>query len=187
MGLNDQVPVSSVWSPNELNHNPIISGERGLNSLQILSALLSAYRITGKEEYLTSWNELLNDSSIHFGLNFINQKRTILLDINYSNDELAFLSYFVYFYSLKMLKETDAVNSDNFFIPLLSLERTWSMVKKERNSAWNAIYSFATDKNSTELLEDLVWSLRSWPLDLVESDMNNSHRLDIQINPECDR
>jgi hypothetical protein len=43
-----------------------------------------------------------------------------------------------------MLKETDAVNSDNFFIPLLSLERTWSMVKKERNSAWNAIYSFAT-------------------------------------------
>ena len=38
----------------------------------------------------------------HFGLNMINQKITFPRDINYSDDELAFLPYFSYFYSLKV-------------------------------------------------------------------------------------
>ena len=44
-----------------------------------------------------------------------------------------------------------------------------------------------TGDNNTQLLEDLVWSLRSWPLDLVQWRTTNSHRLDIKFNPEQDR
>ena len=44
-----------VWAPEQLNLNRSWSDERGLNSLQILSFLLSAYRITKKTDYLSAW------------------------------------------------------------------------------------------------------------------------------------
>lgn len=40
---------------------------------------------------------------------------------------------------------------------------------------------------SEEVIEDVVWNLRTWPLELVEWETKNSHRLDIQFNPEQDR
>lgn len=40
--------------------------------------------------------------STGYGRNMINQKVTFPLDDNYSDDELAFLPYFTYFYSLKV-------------------------------------------------------------------------------------
>lgn len=44
-----------MWSPSELNYNQSWADERGLNSLEILSGLMSAYRMTKKQEYLKSW------------------------------------------------------------------------------------------------------------------------------------
>ena len=44
-----------VWSPNQLNLNRSWSDEHGLNSLQILSYLLSSYRITGKSIYIRAF------------------------------------------------------------------------------------------------------------------------------------
>ena len=38
-----------------------------------------------------------------------------------------------------------------------------------------------------DLIEALVWNLRTWPLELVEWNTTNSHRLDITFNPEQDR
>ena len=40
--------------------------------------------------------------SPHYALNIINQKITFPLDDNFSDDELAFLPYFVYFHTLKV-------------------------------------------------------------------------------------
>ena len=37
------------------------------------------------------------------------------------------------------------------------------------------------------LQEQLVWTLRNWPLELIEWETTNSHRLDIRFNPEQDR
>ena len=36
-------------------------------------------------------------------------------------------------------------------------------------------------------MEQLVWTLRHWPLELVMWQTTNSHRLDISFNPEQDR
>lgn len=39
----------------------------------------------------------------HYGLNMINQKITFPRDNNFSDDELAFLPYFLYFHTLKVV------------------------------------------------------------------------------------
>ena len=91
----------------------------------------------------------------------------------------------------------------------LSLQRTWGVVGPERSSAWTAIYGYCMGKFTSvllhpeqrphsalsllsgtkrdQLIEDLVWNLRTWPLELVEWRTSNSHRLDIRFNPEQDR
>ena len=38
-----------------------------------------------------------------------------------------------------------------------------------------------------QLIDDIVWSLRKWPLELVQWPTYNSHRLDVQFNSEQDR
>lgn len=38
-----------------------------------------------------------------------------------------------------------------------------------------------------ELLEQLVWNLRTWPLELIEWQTQNSHRTDIIPHPELAR
>ncbi|MCG8622696.1 MAG: hypothetical protein MJE68_11970 [Proteobacteria bacterium] len=62
------------------------------------------------------------------------------------------------------------------------------MAARGKSSMWTVIYAYALDKaRDTELIEKLVWTLRSWPLELVMWRTNNSHRLDIRKNPEQDR
>lgn len=44
-----------VWNPGPINFNQSWSDEHGLNALEILSFLLSAYQVTGQGTYLTAW------------------------------------------------------------------------------------------------------------------------------------
>ena len=82
----------------------------------------------------------------------------------------------------------DKIDSQIVQFATLSLERSWSVVAPEKSSMWTVIYAYAMDKaGDTELIEKLVWTLRSWPLELVMWRTNNSHRLDIRKNPEQDR
>ena len=41
--------------------------------------------------------------------------------------------------------------------------------------------------DNVELTSDIVWSLRHWPLELIQWRTQNSHRLDIRFNSEQDR
>lgn len=119
-----------MWAPEQINLNQSWADEHGLNSLQILAYLLSAYRVTGKGEYLEGWlvrerdavcvwpaqycynqtvyisQNLFNGTTgglaNHYGINMINQKITFPVDDNFSDDELAFLPYFTYMYALKV-------------------------------------------------------------------------------------
>ena len=117
-------------------------------------------------------NGTVGDVSTHYGLNIINQKITFPRDNNFSDDELAFLPYFVYFYSLKVLTAcrgtAPAIRGGECALrctPVLkglesrmraaystllgdmltaSINRTWRYARLERSSAWTAIYSYAT-------------------------------------------
>ena len=86
----------------------------------------------------------------------------------------------------------------------LSIHRSWRRVKKGKSSAWTAIHAYITGEvkgrhlglhfdvvlissgglHDEQLLEDLVWTLRKWPLELIDWPTNNSHRLDIRVSPE---
>jgi cell division inhibitor SulA len=55
MDVTNQSTRWGVWSPSQLNLNRSWSDEHGLNSLQILSYLLSSYRITEKSIYLRAF------------------------------------------------------------------------------------------------------------------------------------
>lgn len=49
--------------------------------------------------------------SPHYARNMINQKITFPRDDNFSDDELAFLPYFVYFHTLKVKQDCDVCAS----------------------------------------------------------------------------
>jgi hypothetical protein len=184
-----------VWNPQPLNFNCSWSDEHGLNSLQIVTYLLSAHRLTGKAEYLQAWKNLSADNGVyeglatHYGLNLVNQKITFPRDDNFSDDELAFLPYFLYFYTSKLSSRPwSPLKEQMMEYVTLSLKKTWHSVGREKSSLWTAIYAYALNLvNDTELTEALVWNLRTWPLELVEWNTTNSHRLDINFNPEQDR
>ena len=55
MDVTNHTTRWGVWSPEVLNLNQSWADEHGLNSLEILSGLLSVYKITKKEDYLTAW------------------------------------------------------------------------------------------------------------------------------------
>lgn len=85
------------------------------------------------------------------------------------------------------------------------------MVGRERSALWTTIYAYAMGRGGhthltsplplhypslppladlakdPALTEDVVWNLRTWPLELVQWQTTNSHRLDITFNPEEDR
>ena len=54
--------------------------------------------------------------------------------------------------------------------------------------SWCVLYCAASGRTKERaLVEQLVWTLRHWPLELVMWQTTNSHRLDISFNPEQDR
>jgi hypothetical protein len=69
----------------------------------------------------------------------------------------------------------------------ISLERTWRVVAKERSSLWTAIYLYATGSHDVVNVQRMVQNLRNWPLELIQWQVENSHRLDVTFNREPDR
>ena len=162
-----------VWSPRFLN-GPW-SAQQGLNSLEILAHLKTAYHITGDEKFQKSYLDLIRNH--HYALNTIDQKRMPPDPVNHSDDELAFISYY------PLLKyET---HPDLRAIYLLSLERNWQYERPEKCPLWNFIYGALTENPCD--VEASIETLRSIPMDLICWSVRNSHRSDIEIDTQAGR
>lgn len=162
-----------IWSPKLLNATWI--DQQGLNSLEILAHLKSAYHITGNEKFQEAYLYLINEH--HYALNIIEQKIILPAEVNHSDDELAFISYY------PLLKYEDDPNLRTIY--LLSLERSWQIERPERCPLWNFIYGALT-KNDCDV-ENSRDTLRRIPMDLIRWTVKNSHRADIEIDPEYGR
>ncbi|NOY76631.1 MAG: hypothetical protein GXO76_02045 [Calditrichaeota bacterium] len=158
-----------VWNPDSLNGPRIL--ENGLNSLEILAFLRTAYGVTSHKKYLKAYRLLINRYG--YARNTINQKITFPEEINYSDDELAYLPYYLLF-----RYETDP---DLLKLYRKSLERTYRYVKSQENPLWNAITSVALKKPLG--LKEGVKTLREYPVDLIEWTVKNSQRRDLLPNP----
>jgi len=169
----------AVWAPERLNDDPECRGDRGLNSLEILSHLKVASHITGDEKYDQAAMKLIQKH--HYALNTINQK--VLPDDfpgaieNHPDNQLAFLAY----YSLLKLENTSALRA--FY--LASIERSWRIQRSQRSPLYNFIYGAVTNRACD--VESAVKTLEEIPLDLVRWTVTNSLRKDLKWSALPDR
>jgi len=165
-----------VWNPTFLNDDPLWYDERGVNSMQILSWILSAYSIEPDQKFLDAFHYLVDNYD--YDTNVINAKITQPSDINYSDDELTFLPYFTYLFS-KSSRLSHEVK--------LSMKRTWhfEFIQTMRSALWNIIYG--TTGVEEFGLKEAVWCLRTYPISQINWPVNNDQRTDFFWNPETGR
>ncbi|RMD95021.1 MAG: hypothetical protein D6814_13835 [Calditrichaeota bacterium] len=166
------------WSPEYLNNIPFTVGDRRLNSVEIIGALQFAYAISGKQVYRKKAFELLNRHG--YLRNIMNSMKNLRYtdhplgdEWNHSDDELAFLAYWaLYHYAFNdSLRQKFAETIDDH----------WQIEKIERNPLWNFIYASTGARDYD--LEGALWTLREFPLDMVDWRVNNSYRKDLTLLP----
>jgi hypothetical protein len=167
-----------IWSPELINHDPFYAGLRPLNSLEILSYLKVAERITGDRKYAAAADRLIQDH--HYLLNALLMRRGERAnwpDINHSDDELLYLAY----YPLMILEKDPGRRR----ILVQSITRTWEGVageqpiRLERSPFYNFIYGATTGARCD--VDEARATLQDWPWDLVAWSTRNSHRHDVSV------
>ncbi len=208
------------WDPAHVNGWRGFSDERGLQSLQILAYLAAAMNVTsaagGAEGgagagagadtalYAGAYRELTNTSTHQYGRNVLNTKILSPCDDNYSDDELAWLPLFTFFFACGGGGGGGGGGGDTMCpfaggnvvsaAPIkAALERSWTLIAAERSALWAAIYGYAVmgvagatttttvaeHADAQALRSTLLWNLRSWPLELVDWPVDNSAREDV--------
>ena len=168
------------WSPEYVNSFPINVGDRRLNSTLILAFLQTAYHFTGDDLYKKKAYELIDkygyDDNANRPASVIGHvKGEPLSDRwNHSDDQMYFLSIpaFVNYSFNEEQKEKHFAASRSH----------WEIERSEKNPVWNFLYALTggTDYD----LEDSVWWLQEFPLDLVKWTIDNTHRKDlVKIEP----
>lgn len=166
------------WDPKTINNNRSWSDERGVNANQMLAFLSAAYNATSDKSFSDAYAMLTNATN-QYHQNCLNLKIEAPCDDNYSDDELTFLPYF-----------TALTTSDNpdWVDPIFaSMDRTFRHIQSLRSDLWGAMYLATTGYSNQTIVDDIMWNLRTWPLELIEWPMQNSHRHDIRFDPNTGR
>ena len=165
------------WNPDYVNQFPEQVGDRRLNSAEIISFLQTAYHFTGKEEYKKKAFELFEQhgylNNIRIPITKIGRVPGIDLttEWNHSDDELAFLSYWgLYKYAF-----TDELREKY----RRAIAEHWEIERPEKNPLWNLIYAMTGAEEFD--LEETIWSLKEFPLDMIGWSVRNSHRKDLEF------
>lgn len=111
----------------------------------------------------------------------LNLKIETPIDDNYSDDELAFLPYYVL---LSMAERGTPL----YTAARASMERSWLHTQPLRSALWNTIYLATHGTAGTQAdLEAIGWNLRTWPLELIDWPVQNSQRRDLTLALDTDR
>ena len=165
------------WNPDYVNQFPKQVGDRRLNSIEIIGFLQTAYHFTGNEKYKDKAFELFEKhgylDNIMIPISQIGRVPGIDLttEWNHSDDELAFLSY----WNLYKYAFTEELREKY----IQTIKGHWEIERPEKNPLWNLIYAItgAVDFN----LDQTIWSLKEFPLDMISWSIQNSHRKDIEL------
>jgi hypothetical protein len=179
--IDGQPTLWGRWNPEYVNSFATTQFDRRLNSVLTVAGLQLAYQLTGKDIYKTEAFRMMNDygyfenmktpmSNIRFTEGFSHMGLTLGEDWNHSDDEMAFLSYWVLYHTAfnDTLKSTykDMIRDH------------WEIEKPERNGLWNLL-SYGTSGDID--LESTIWYLREFPADLTRYKIQNSHRKDLDF------
>jgi hypothetical protein len=165
------------WNPDYVNQFPKQVGDRRLNSVEIIAFLQTTYHFTGKEIYKAKAYELMNKygylDNIMIPISQIGRVPGIDLttDWNHSDDELAFLSY----WNLYRYAFTDELR-DKY---RKAIREHWELERPEKHPLWNLIYAMTGAEEFD--LDETIWFLREFPLDMIGWSVQNSHRKDLKF------
>jgi hypothetical protein len=165
----------AIWTPDSLNIIPGRWYERGINSLQILSFLKTAYHVTKDQKFEKAYKTLTQNH--HYAENTIQAKMYGPYENSHSDDILTYLPY----YNMFRYAEDDKL------LPIFtkSLLRSWNVAQPDHIPLWNIIASTALKKDCD--LKIALEELQLIPMDLINWKMENSHRWDLQQNQLTDR
>lgn len=157
------------WNPEYLLRSYGLM-DQGLNGLEALSFMRSAYALTGDEKFEEGYEQL---KKWGYPENTIRQKTTFPpTEIASWDDNLAFMSY----YTLLRYEGDSELRS----VYLRSLERSWEVKRLEHHPWFNFTYGALT-QNEGEF-KKAAGFLREWTLDGREQLYLNSHRDDLFID-----
>jgi hypothetical protein len=171
------------WNPEYVNGFPIQVGDRKLNSSNIVAMLQTAYHFTKKEVYREKAFELMEK---HGYLENLMRPMSVIGEAtgdaddwskmlseswNHSDDEMYFLGYWgLYRYAFDddlKAKYREAIVDH------------WEAERPEKEGLWNIMTALAEVDHFD--LEEAIWYLQEHPLDLINWDIRNSHRKDIEF------
>lgn len=157
------------WNPNDLNNNHKWIYEKGTNSLEISAFLKTAEYMTGNEKYSKLYKEFLNDH--HFGMNLM-QYRLPDGHLIHIDDQLCFINVG----TLLKYEKDPSVRS----LIMMGLTHHWNDERIEHNAMFNVIYGAYTGEDCD--LDVIANELVDFPWDMIEWQVYNSHRKDLNWN-----
>lgn len=107
---------------------------------------------------------------------------------NFSDDELTFLPFYAMLAACSPPSPCASLFDPHSHAAILAaLDRTWGAVRPGRSSLWSAIWLAISGRTDADATGALRWNLQTWPLEMVEWPVDNSHRQDIFYEPTDDR
>jgi hypothetical protein len=164
-----------IWNPDSLNYSKRWAYERGLNSLQILSSLKTAVRITGNPKYEKTYQFLIKEHG--YAQNALQAKIYGPYENSHSDD---ILNFFPYYNLIRYGKNDPWLN-----VYKQSLERSWNVTRADRMPMWNMIAGALLEKDCD--IKVAVEELQLYPMDLINWTMENKHRWDFECDQLVDR
>ena len=180
---NGEPTLWGKWNPEYVNARPVMVGDRRLNSSNIIGMLQTAYHFTGKGKYREAAFYLMNEhgylDNLTRPMSEIGQapddsdpwSRMLSDAWNHSDDEMYFCGYWgLYRYAfndtLKVKYRTAIVDH-------------WNAERPEKEALWNIMTAVVNPEDFA--LQDAIWYLQEYPLDLIGWSLKNSTRKDIEV------
>ncbi len=172
------------WNPDYVNGFPQGVGDRKLNSSNIIGFLQTAFHFTKHEKYRREADRLMEEHGYltnlmkpmeEIGVRTDDSLSAMLSSSwNHSDDEMYFLSYWnLYPYAFTpALKEKYRQTIKNH----------WNIERPEKDGLWNLCYAMTGAEDFD--LDETIWYLQEFPLDLIDYTIRNSHRKDITLLPD---
>ena len=171
------------WHPEYVNRFGTMIGDRKICSSNIIAFLQAAYRFTGKEIFKEKGFHLINEhgylenlarpvSAIGPAPDSADEWSKMLSSgWNHSDDEMYFLAY----WALYPYAFNDTLRATYHE----AIRDHWNLERPEKNSLWNFCYAMT---GAAEFdLDQSIWHLKEFPLDMIQYESRNSHRKDIEF------
>ena len=146
-----------------------------LNAIEILSFLKTAHHITGNPRYRSEYVRLALQRKY---AELATKELEFREEINYSDEELAFLPFYLLFRYEKDPKLLGIYRK--------ALDGWWENARREKNPLWTFIYQLANPSKKADL-DGAVETLYRIPMDQITWRVTNSGRPDVEMEVIKDR